>query len=100
MGNYLSSTTSPIKYAICKCGKGIATYRCNLRLPLDASEKDMLKIYFALKRYSVGNSDNRELFISCPLCISLEHKKYFVYHPEGWRETLIEEADFEDLRLE
>jgi hypothetical protein len=98
MGNYLTNQTLGVQPSLvqCKCTKK-ATYRFSIKVPLDASQKSFIKTYFALKKFSSGVYENREVFVGCDQCVSQEEKQYFTYHPEGWTVGVCPSTEFEDL---
>lgn len=103
MGNYLAGTSdvnlmsevAPVLVK-CKCDSK-ATYRFAIKVPLGAEQKSFVKTYFALKKYSSGVYENREIFLGCEKCVTEEDKQYFTYHPEGWTVGVCPATDFEDL---
>ncbi|SOB73956.1 hypothetical protein BQ9231_00073 [Cedratvirus lausannensis] len=103
MGNYLTNTASPGLtlegqpiLVRCKCSNQ-ATYRFAIKVPLEASQKNFVKTYFALKKFSSGVYENREIFLGCERCVSEGEKQYFTYHPEGWTVGVCPATEFEDL---
>lgn len=103
MGNYLAgasdvnlmSEATPVLVK-CKCDTK-ATYRFGIKVPLEASQKNFVKTYFALKKYSSGVYEGREIFLGCEKCVAEEDKQYFTYHPDGWTVRVCPASDFEDL---